>query len=249
MSKHELWDWTFHYALSRKILSSNLSSTLDIRFVKDSENNVIGFDIKASTADDLAPEDRCNRTARRVVQMLSAAAITRIDMHLTGYEGMPRTPGRLGRVSKNLTIIYNIEGAPVKTNKLDLSNINIQSLMTSDKSNKLEQLNNAVSHLFDGRPADSITEAFKIIDGKTKSIRGYRRYACIRNILAHDNLYPHVKKDFTKYFPHKHSVFDFKDYVPRKNIIVLDLISPKTKQTLEKVAGDLIRKVKGFLKL
>jgi hypothetical protein len=64
--------------------------------------------------------------------------------------------------------------APVKTNKLDLSDINTLSLITPDKSNKLEQLNNAVSHLFDGRPADSITEAFKIIDGNTKSIRGYR---------------------------------------------------------------------------
>jgi hypothetical protein len=208
--------------------------------IKDSENDVIGFDINDSTPDDLAPEEHCNRIARSIVQMLSAAAITRIDMHLTGYEGMPKNPGGLGRVSKSLTIIYNIEGAPVKTNKLDLSDINTLSLITPDKSNKLEQLNNAVSHLFDGRPADSITEAFKIIDGNTKSIRGYRKYACIRNILTRDKLYPHVKKDFTKYFPHKHSAFDFKDHVPRKNKIVLDLQSPKTKQTLEKVARDLI---------
>lgn len=226
------------------MLSSNLSSSSEIRLVKDSESNVTGMDIKASTVDNIAPEDHCNRIARSIVQMLSVAAITRIDTHLTGYEGMPRTPGRLGRASKRVRIIYNIKGVPVKTNKLDLSDINTQSLMIFDRSNKLEQLNNAVSHLFDGRPADSITEAFKIIDGNAKSIRGYHKYACIRNILTHDKLYQHVKKDFTKYFPHKHSAFDFKDYVPPKNIIILNLQSPKTKLTLEKVARDLIRKVK-----
>jgi hypothetical protein len=244
------WNWTFHYALSRRILPANLFSSHDIVFTTDSENNVTGFDIKVSTSDDMAPEEYCDTIARKIVRILSVLSVTRIATHLTGYEGMPAAHGRLGRVSKRTTFIYNIQGAPIKTDRLDLTNSNIRSLMTSvDKSNNLEHLNNAISYLGDGRPEDSITSAFKIIDGKVKSVRGYRKYACIRNILTHDRLYDRVKKDFTKYFPHKHKAFDFKDYVPRKNIIVLDLQSPKTNQTLKKLARDLIGKVKRFLKI
>jgi hypothetical protein len=249
LSKHVSdWDWTFHYALSRIILPSNLSNSPEIRFVKDSKNNVTGFDIRIDTSGDKAPEDYCNSIARKIVQMLSVTSITRIATHLTGYEGMTRAHGRLGRTSKRTIIIYNIEGEPVKTDRLKLTDTNTQSLMTStNKSNNLEQLSNAVSHLCDGRPGDSIIEASKIIEGNTKSVKGYRKYRCIRNILMHKKLLPRVIRDFNTYF--RTNEFDFKRYEPNNNIIILDPSSTTTQQSLEKVARDLIREVKSFLKL
>ena len=173
------WDWTFHYGLSRKLDPTNISGSPEITFVTDSQNNVTGFDIRVSNAGgngDTPPEDRCNSTARKIAQMLSATSLTRVDTHLTGYEGMPKAKGELGRTTKSITLIYNIEGAPIKTGKLDLTDTKTQNLMTSaNKSNNLEQLSKAISHLYDNRYDDSIIEASKIIERKPQSVKNYRK--------------------------------------------------------------------------
>lgn len=243
------WDWIFHYDLSRKLDPANLSSSPEITFVIDSENNVTGFDLRVSTVGDngdSAPEDRCNNTARMVAQMISATSLTRIATHVTGYEGMPRAKGKLGHTTKRVTLIYNIEGAPVKTGRLDLTDTKTQNLMTSaNKSNNLEQLSKAISHLYDNRYDDSIIEASKIIEGNPKSVTGYRKYRCIRNILMHNKLEPRVIEDFKKYF--NPNGFDFKGYDPKNNTIIIDLDSTKTQKSLEQVAKDLISEVNTFL--
>src|SRR5215204_2447863 len=129
-------------------------------------------------------------------------------------------PRRLIRVSKDLTIKYNIEGW---IDKIDLTDPHIKGLICQNVNPNLEYLSNAVSHLNQGRRMDSITEAFKIIEGDTKSVKDYYKYKCIRNILTHKKLEPHVKRDFTRYFgPSVYGVFDFKQYDPNNNIIILN---------------------------
>lgn len=253
MSKRSAgWDWTFHYDLSSKITPSKLSNTPEIRFVTDSKNNVTGFEVKKSTPGDKAPEGYCDNVAEKVALWLTAKSMTPLASFQKGYEGKPKTPGRLGRVAANLQIRYNIEG-PVKSSKVDLSNLNIQKMVKSDKkSNDLEDLNNAVSHLRTGKVADSIKVAFRIIEGKT-NLKGYAKYKCIRNIVTHKKLHNGVKNDFIRYFDshgsNAHNAFDFKKYEPNKNIIIFNIKSHKTKQTLEQVARDIIEAAKGLLGL
>jgi hypothetical protein len=178
--------------------------------------------------------------------------MTPVFVYPKGYNGMPRTPGRLGRTVANMTMRYNIE-SPVEIGKLDLANLNIQKMIRSDKkSNDLEDLNNAVLHLGADKVADSIKVAFRIIEGKTK-LKDYAKYKCIRNILTHRKLHKPVKDDFIRYFDsggsNAYDAFDFKKYDPDKNIIIFDIKSSKTKQTLEQVAKDLIGEVKVILGL
>ena len=247
------WDWTFHYDLSVNIAPSNLSDSSEIKFVSDSKNNITGFEIKRSTIGCRPPRKYCDDIAKKVARWLTAKSMTTVNITRTGYEVKPRDPRKMGRTAGNMTIVYNVKGVPVRTSILDLTEVKTQRLIRSKYSNNLEDLSNAVSHLAAGRLADSIKGAFKIIEKKGNKIKDYRKYKCIRNILTHEKLRKPVKDDFIEYFDSRgsnaHNSFGFKRYVPSKNIIIFNLQSPKTRKTLEQIATDLIRDVKGILGL
>ena len=165
-------------------------------------------------------------------------------------------PHKLIRVSKDVTIKYNIEGW---IDKIDLTDPHIEKLICQDVNPELDYLSNAVAHKNNGRYSESIKEAFRVIDEEksaknySKSVKEYCKYKCIRNILSHkegDPLRPGTMNNFIHYFgTDVYSSFDFKQYEPNKNIIILDSVSAKTQLTLELIAKDLISEVRNILKL
>jgi hypothetical protein len=86
----------------------------------------------------------------------------------------------------------------------------------------------------------------------SKSVKDYYKYKCIRDILSHregQQLRENTMKNFTQYFDPVRDSFDFKYIDENSRIVIFDPDSPKTKQTLEKVAGDLISEGRKVLKL
>ena len=101
------------------------------------------------------------------------------DVLPSGYEGFAKVGG-FRQVGNTIRSSYSIEG---KINKLDLLDPNIHNLI-EDEDRNLEYLSSAVSHKYNGHPAESITVGFKVIE-KRDDLSNYSKYSCLRNILSH----------------------------------------------------------------
>lgn len=245
------WRWKFHYVLSRKLITSNLSLSPNVKLVRENDGNVTGFEIGVETPNSKAPEQYSDIKARTMVQKLSAKSEHAISCHLSGHEGIPNDPNKLGRVTVLNTHVYNIEGAPLRINNVDLTDANIDDIITSsNKQNNLQHIYNAISHFCSGRYKECITAAFMAIEGNT-GLPDYFKYKCIRNIVNHkedQQWYDNTVRDFDKYF--KSSDFDFEvPHIKSSPIIVLDFESPRTLHALKKVSHDLITEAKRSLNL
>lgn len=168
-----------------------------------------------------------------------------VDAWTTSYRCKHKVTGHSHRES-TLTTRWSRHGW---IDVLDLNDQSIQNILSSAISPNLENLSNAVSHLYDGRYRECINRAFGIIENNS-SIKDYWKFNCIRNILTHEKLEQHVTKAFTRYFgTNVHDAFDFEKYDPKNGIINLNFESKKTRKTLNDVATDLINECKRILGL
>ncbi|MGI0051378.1 MAG: hypothetical protein ACRD8K_06535, partial [Nitrososphaeraceae archaeon] len=151
-------------------------------------------------------------------------------------------------VYNDLTIVYNVEGAPVKLNIKD----NFLKLRSSSHIDQLhlKYLAKAITFYHDKLPEYSIMEAFKIIE-QNKQFSEYCKYYSLRNIVAHSpktENQPYNDKtlrSFNIYF--NHDDFDYIKYECEDNklkSLLLDFESDKTHRKLMKVSFELIEKLK-----
>jgi len=243
------WRWTFHYKLTRTIVSLNWSLGPNLKPVTDNDGHIIGFDIVITTLYDEAPEEDSNNRVRTIVQKLSARSEQAISYRLLGYEGKSNDPSQLGRVASFTTHVYNIEGAPLRINNIDLTDTNIEGILASNNTcNRLQHLIDAITHFCSARYRECITAGFLAIEGNT-TLCCYQKYHCIRNIVNHEEdqiWHHHTATDFDYYFGP--SVFDFEvPYNKTHRIIILDFESNKTIHMLKIISQDLITSAKSFL--
>ena len=149
-------------------------------------------------------------------------------------------------IGDDLSIVYNIEGAPVKLNIQD-------DLIRISKSSK-PHIKQHIGYLAktiilhqEKFPDHSIIEAFKIIENN-QNFKNYNMYFALRNILAHSPYY----KDKTMYYfkgSFNKDDFDYLKYESENNLIVLDLDSAKTLKNLNKIAIELINHLRVYLNI
>jgi hypothetical protein len=187
----------------------------------------------------------------KILTILSGIELKAIP---AGVEGVPIKPG-LQRVSNALVVKYDIEGS---IDKVDITDFNIGNIVNKDVNPELGYLSDAVAHKSHGLYSEAIKEAFMVIDEDrstnhySKIVTDYDKYKCIRDILSHregQQLYPNTRKNFTYFFKPVRDKFDFKFCDESNGVFIFDFDLPKTKETLEQVAKDLIGEVKGLLGL
>lgn len=240
-----VWDCTFHYSIRPRVYTKNAIDIPTIKLVRNADGYIEGFDISVNNTSIPSAEKERDKLGDCLERILTIKSGMTIDAWSRGY-----------KCKDKVTSAWHIESASTQRysrhgwiDLLDLSNQTIQNLLNSGISPNLENLSHAVSHLYEGRLRDSINRAFWIIE-KDTSTKDYWKFNCIRNILTHKKLKPHVTTDFTKYFgPNVYDAFDFIQYDPNNDVIILNFESKKTRITLINVATDLINECKRVLNL
>lgn len=240
-----VWDCTFQYFIRPRVYTKNAFDTPNIKLVRNQEGYIEGFDIlvnNTSIPDGEREQDKLSNWLKKILIVKSGM---RVDAWPLGYECKDKITGGT----------HTVGAMPLRWSKhgwvevLDLNNQNIQNFLNSDTNPNLENLSNAISSQYEGRFQDSIKTAFKIIE-PYKSTPDYWKFNCIRNVLTHEVLEQAVITNFIHHFgPNVNNSFDFKAYDPIKRIINLDFDSEKTRNTLNKIAKDLIEKCKNILSL
>jgi len=248
----DTYDWIFHYDLSKPVYCKESVDDNNIKFVKEGDN-LKGFNVIIDNQTEAKARETCGLKAKNLERILTILSAMELDARLTNVR-VPNKPG-LKRVTNSLILRSNIEGG---IDRIDVTDPNIRNLINQDIDPELSYLNNAVAHKYHGRYSDAIKEAFRIVDEEksvkqySKSVVDYNKYLCIRNILAHregQQLRQGTIDDFIKYFSPVRDAFDFRHYDGNNRIVILESVSTKTQQTLERVAKDLISEVRNILKL
>jgi hypothetical protein len=248
------YDWTFTYELSKPVFCKESNDDNTIKLVKDPNNNLIGFKIGIENETDSKAAELSEIKKNRLERILIVLSGMELEARLTGEQGVPRKPGLI-RVGKTLTLRYNIDGW---IKKIDVTDPNIGNLINLEVNPELDYISKAVAHKYHKRYSESIKEAFRVIDEEKSAkhystlVKDYDKYKCIRDILSHkegQRLHGNTKSNFLSYFKPVHDAFDFMYCDESYGVFIFDLDSPKTKQTLEKVAADLISEVRNTLKL
>lgn len=204
---------------------------------------LVGFELILNNKAFSYAEKICKKRSNNLSKILTikSGMITKA-IHI-GSEGIHRITGNR-RVTKVSSFGYRIEGG---IDELDLTDPTIDGLINQNIIPELEWLNDAVSHIYNGRVVDCIKTAFKIIE-KGSHVTNYKKYKCMRDILSHRGPYQQgTINDFINEIGP--NLFDFKEYDPNKGKIILDLDSIKTKKSLGKLARELITDAKRILKL
>jgi hypothetical protein len=241
MSKQNIrWHWMFHYKLNREIIPSDWSLSPKLKLITNHIGNIIGFDVEIDTPNNNSPEADSNNIAMTIVQILTGKSEQVVTYLLLGSGGKPNNPNLSGVLTSSNKHIYNIEGAALKIDHVNLTDTNIKDIITSGaKHNSLQHLNNAISHFCSGTYKDCINEAFMVIE-KKRSLHNYDKYECIRNIVSHKEDQPRLPKTvcrFDKYF--KKSDFEFEvPHVKSSPILVIDFESSRTIQTLKNISHE-----------
>ncbi len=237
----------FHYKLSRQIPFTELSKDADdVEFVKEG-TQLIGFNIimkKSMLLQDAEKESQ--EYAYLLSDLISVKSHKYTTPNLSGSESTYENGN--ARVTKALTIRYDIEGAPAK---LDIYHqfANILNSNVPQIKSHLSYLAKAVIFQYQNFPDHSIMEAFKIIEAdkkfKSNYIQIYEKYYALRNILAHSPEYrPKTTGFFMKYFDE--STFEYRVYEPDNNLIILNLQSGKTLKKLNQLVKELMNEIKNI---
>ena len=208
-------DWSFRYVLSKKVFCKDIINDSNIRFTRDSQNYLLDFYVEVNNAEFADAEIIGKKKSSNIKRILTIKSGMEIDASLSGFEGIPNTVG-VRRIGKTLTLRNIIEGG---IDSLHLADSNIRRLIEQENLN-LEYLSSAVSHKYHGRPAESITVGFKVIEGRDY-LTNYFKYSCIRNIFSHNGPYYNdgTVNNFDRYFGQTNTL-DWKEYVEIQKKIV-----------------------------
>jgi hypothetical protein len=247
LSDHDdpVWDCTFHYSIRPKVYTKNSIDVPNIKLIRNTDGYIEGFDILVNNTSITNGEKESDKLGNYLEKILIIKSGMTIDAWPRGYECKDKVTGGWHTGSAS-TQRWSVHGW---IDVLDLNDQSIQNILNSSTSPNLENLSNAVSHLYEGRYRDCINRTFGIIENNT-SIKDYWKFNCIRNVLTHEKLEQHITNAFIRYFgPNVYGAFDFEKYDPKNGIINLNFESKKTRKTLNDVATDLINESKRILSL
>lgn len=240
------------FSLSTKVRCTKLPNLVDIDFIKSDDGYyLLGLNVKILKNNiDKALEDS-KLIANKIASIISLKTMHYVTVTTIGYSGIPK-PGKTAPVSRSMTFIYNIKG---KEPILELENQDVTDVLKLDNSEYsfLQRLDRAILHHKAGFPAESLKELFTVIE-YDKAFANHDKYYGLRQILSHAPNYssknpPYNKatiNKFTSYFDK--SDFDYLEYDPSNLIIILDMNSTKTRQTLEGIFSNLINEVKSYVR-
>lgn len=235
------YEGVFHFKLSEKcnVLDSRQPPNIELD-IKDEEGgtkSVVTFKVKvknASTEEEAL--DIARTRAKRLVDVLAVYSGRHLGYFLTGGETSQKATApatdRRGKVSKTFIAKYDKDsGKP-----LDLSKGNIvQAINTRDPPNRDLTFLQSLSYANEGLGAHA-NDLYQVMIKQFHLALGSRqqakKYDCLRDVLSHHQLSDDTRKCVECDFP---GMFDWTSYN------TLDYSSEKTKQSLRKIAWDIMK--------
>jgi len=257
MSNIAPMDWIFHYRLSKKItLLNQVQNSSNIEFeifeekiLKKISKYIIGFKITVRDSLLEQAEEQSKTIARNLKNIITIKSGIPIEADLKDYHSIPKK-GETGKIANTFEFLYNIKGGIID---LDLTNSNIQSIINSNENYSLnyQYLSKGIFHYYNGNPADSIREAFKIVEEKNlsdNSLPNYHKYKVLRNMFSHPP--PYDNSTINKFLNEFNDTsFDYNIFDCKRKIILINLESNKNIRLLNKFASELISVLRKELKL
>jgi hypothetical protein len=240
----------FTYQFDQKIPFSELSEDIpNVDFITK-DKYLIGFILTLDKVlSESEGEKQIDEYAYFVTSLLSIKSHRYVSFHKT--DECIRINGTK-RIGKDLTMIYNIEGSPVK---LDIKD-NLSNLKKLPNGYLyIKYLAKSIKFYQDKDYYHSIIESFKIIENY-KQFSQYCKYYTLRNIVAHSPIneiqfYKNKTiRSFEIYF--NHNDFDYTKYVLKENkleSLLLDFESEKTQRKLSEMALELITRLRAHLQI
>ena len=228
---------------------------LEMKDKEDGTKSVVSFKVKIKNA---ITEEEALKIARiqakRLVDVLAVYSGRHLGYFLTGSETtqktVPRPPpspatttpaasDRKRTVSRTFTFRYDIEsGKP-----LDLSKGNIvQAINTRNPPDRDLTFLESLSYANEGLGAHAndlyrvMIKQFHLALGSRKEAK---KYDCLRAVLSHHKLTPETKNCVEDHFP---------DRFVWTNFNTLDYGSEKTKESLRKIAWDIMEEALGHIR-
>jgi hypothetical protein len=246
-NSNDILGYVISYSLSKKIAFNKLPEINNIEYVTtDDDKYIIGFNIKFSK---LSLED-CMKDARiiadRISCLIAYETLQPIDVNFSGHAGIPK-PGKTARVSKSLTLKWNIRG---KEPTISLTNPDVAGVLKLDEAEHhcLQLFRSAILHFNNGSKVEALKELFAIIE-YDKAFPNHDKYNGLRQIFSHrprDNKeMPYAEgtiEKFTRFFGKED--FDYLKFEPENNVIIVDINSSKTQVRLKKIVTDFIGEIK-----
>jgi len=251
-NNNDVLGYVITYTLSTKIQCLSLPTPSDVEFIKSNGSSYVSglkITVSKSNMSDALKDSRI--IAEKIVGFISFRDGQHLTIVLSGCSGIPKV-GKTARVSKSMTYLFNIK-APEPV--LELSNqdlidgLNISKLDLS----LLQRFNSAISHYKSGSSIEALKLLFAIIEND-EGFPNYNKYSALRNIFTHSpdlnrpkqQYHPETIKNFTNYFDE--SDFDYLQFEPHNNIIILDVNSQRNLKRLHKIVSDLIQEMELYIK-
>jgi hypothetical protein len=220
---------------------------IELDMIKDEERgtkSVVSFKVKVKNASTEEEALEIARTrAKRLVDVLAVYSGRHLGYFLTGGQTTQKATAsatdRRGKVSKTFIAKYDKEsGKP-----LDLSKGNIvQAINTRNPPDRDLTFLESLSYANEGLGAHA-NDLYRVMIKQFHLALGSRpeakKYDCLRAVLSHHKLTPETKQCVEDRFP---GMFEWTRYN------TLDYSSDKTKQSLSKIAWDIMKEALDYIR-
>jgi hypothetical protein len=250
-NSNDILGYVISYTLSKKITCNKLPQIINIEYVTtDDDKFIIGFNIKFSKSSLKDCMEDARIIADRISCLIAYETLQPVDVNFSGHAGIPK-PGKTARVSKSLTLKWNIRG---REPTISLTNPDVAGVLRLDEAEHhcLQLFRSAILHFNNGSKVEALKELFAIIE-YDKDFPDHDKYYGLRQIFSHrprnhKNNMSYEQGTIEKFKRHfGKEDFDYLKFEPENNVIIVDINSSKTQERLKKIVSDFINEIKLYI--